>query len=63
MGKSEFNQLDYNSFCDSVEKLLARNSAYTIITHSYGGGVGHKYISILSSIMVALSVRRQWTCM
>ena len=58
-----YNSLDYHDFCEKVESLLARESEYSIVTHSYGGGLGHKYISIFHSVFVGLSSRRQWTGM
>ena len=44
-----------------VESLLARPSQYSIVTHSYRGGLGHKFISVVSSLLVGLSTKRQWT--
>ena len=57
--KFEYSRVDYNRFCDDLERLLDRKSSSYIIASGLAGGMGHKYLSQLTALFTALNTDRQ----
>lgn len=52
--------LDYSSICNNVLKRITQNGTFYIISGSFNGGLGHKYISIFHSITYAILLGRRF---
>lgn len=54
------DHLNYTVICKNVLKRITSNKTFYIISGSFNGGLGHKYISILHSITYAILLRRRF---
>ena len=56
------DRVNYNSICKSIQKKLNSFKGPPIIHKGDGGGLGHKYMSLLHSFTTALIVQRPLSC-
>ena len=54
------DSLDYSTICNNVLKRITQNGTFYIISGSFNGGLGHKYISIFYSITYAILLGRRF---
>ena len=54
------DSLNYSAICSNVLKRITQNGTFYIISGSFNGGLGHKYISIFYSITYAILLGRRF---
>ena len=54
------DSLHYDRICDNVLKRITRNDTFFIISGSFNGGLGHKYLSVFHSITYAILLGRRF---
>ena len=54
------DSLNYSLVCNKVLQRITRNSTYYIISGSFNGGLGHKYLSVFYSITYAILLGRRF---
>ena len=54
------DNLNYTEICKNVLKRITRNDTYYIISGSFNGGLGHKYLSVYHSITYAILLGRRF---
>ena len=54
------DSLNYSTICNNVLKRITQNGTFYIISGSFNGGLGHKYISIFYSITYAILLGRRF---
>lgn len=54
------DSLNYSVVCNKVLKRITRNGTYYIISGSFNGGLGHKYLSVFYSITYAILLGRRF---
>lgn len=55
-----FFYLDYQERCEAVRRVLSSDSEFFIHESSFGGGLGHKYLSLQYSLSCALVLGRRY---
>ena len=54
------DSLHYDRICENVLKRITRNNTFYIISGSFNGGLGHKYLSVFHSITYAILLGRRF---
>ena len=54
------DSLHYDRICENVLKRITRNDTFFIISGSFNGGLGHKYLSVFHSITYAILLGRRF---
>ena len=53
---------NYSVICKNVLKRITKSNTYYIISGSFNGGLGHKYLSVYHSITYAILLGRRFLC-
>ena len=54
------DSLHYDRICGNVLKRITKNDTFFIISGSFNGGLGHKYLSVFHSITYAILLGRRF---
>ena len=54
------DSLQYDRICENVLKRITKNDTFYIISGSFNGGLGHKYLSVFHSITYAILLGRRF---
>lgn len=54
--------IDYSSFCMNLQRTFKSFEGPVIVFDGFGGGLGHKFVSIVNSMLLALLLKRPFYC-
>ena len=54
------DSFNYDQICNNVLKRITKNDTFYIISGSFNGGLGHKYLSVFHSITYAILLGRRF---
>lgn len=54
------DSFNYDHICNNVLKRITKNDTFYIISGSFNGGLGHKYLSVFHSITYAILLGRRF---
>ena len=54
------DSLHYDRICNNVLRRITKNDTFYIISGSFNGGLGHKYLSVFHSITYAILLGRRF---
>ena len=54
--------VDYSLLCNNIRKTIEQFDGPIIIHNGIGGGLGHKFISLATSITISLLTKRRLYC-